>query len=433
MNETTPILSLPNELLVAIAAAGQEGRVPDSRSTVFKSEWTLSHVCRRFRECIVGAPSLWTLVEANLEAEGSLQILEIYLERCQACNIWASFLNHSPTNYISGAERLNRIIPFIDRMWRLEIVLQTPRPEKLLAAFRDLTATNLQHLEIINEVNKPKRSPVEIFSAGMSKLTFFKMDGLQLKSPLPQWTTSLTHLELRRDQGRVDHAIAITTQCPVLVLLHLDLRWMGSMDTPQDRFHIPSLKILRISVSDEDAFFLLVIFNLFDTPALTEFMIDGSHGDQIFVLFNLTSLPHSSFPALTSLSFIKLDSCSCEVDVTVDFSNSLTSPPLQLFPALASLTLINQCFAHNLVKDLLGPASPPWPRLKSVTLCPKENTLDDVHSAFREAVQSKFHGGKALPKIRLSPRLECLEEWQEEGADVEIFDPDTVLDDFRAP
>jgi hypothetical protein len=211
-------------------------------------------------------------------------------------------------------------------------------------------------------------------------------------------------------------------QCPLLVHLHLDISWIF---TPARQFHIPTLKFLHILVSDsEDEFYLLDMVDLFDTPALTEFIIDGTHGDQIFVLFNSPSLPHSSFSALTSFSFINRYSCSCESDGHHDFSDTMSSPPL--FPALSSLTLVHQCFTSDFVKYFLGPSSRPWPGLKTVTLCPKKDDYDDVWDALEDAVDSKRQSGQPLPKLRLFRALSTLEAWQENawqgnGADVEVF------------
>jgi hypothetical protein len=186
------------------------------------------------------------------------------------------------------------------------------------------------------------------------------------------------------------------------------------------QFHIPSLKVLHISVSPkEDEFYLLRIIDLFDTPALTEFIINGTHGDQIFVLFNSTSLPHSSFPALASFSFVNRGSCGCEQVFL--HSDTISAPPLQLFPALSSLTLINQCYTVKLVQNILGPASQPWPLLQTVALWPKQDNLEGLHAALRDAVHSKRQGGLALPKFRFSPKLLSLEDWEGMGADVELF------------
>jgi hypothetical protein len=276
----------------------------------------------------------------------------------------------------------------------------------------------LQHLEVVADY--PVNEYIEIFSAGAPTLISLRIDGLKLQlPPPPSWMASLTHLEVfEREALDYNNLLAATTaQCPLLVHLHLDILWEFE---EASRFHIPSLKFLQISVPDsEDEFFLEAIVDLFDTPALEEFIIYGTHGDQIFTLFNLTSLPHSSFPALTSFSFINKTSCSCEKDYPL--SNSISVPPLALFPALSSLTLVNQCLTHNLVKDLLGPSSQPWPRLETVTLCPKKDLFDAVWDAVKDAVHSKSQRREPFPRLRFFRTLASLEAWQGNGPDVEMF------------
>ncbi|KAJ7849335.1 hypothetical protein B0H13DRAFT_2088730 [Mycena leptocephala] len=432
MSPRTPALticSLPNELLAAVVVAGQEEPVADSQPRAFNPEWTLSHVCRRFRDLIVGSPTLWTIIYADFETEGSMKIFKLYLERSGACNV--SVTLHGSRclldEYLAEQSRFSQIVPHVNRIWRLRVVLSTEWGREVLACLRDAAVPNLQYLEIIND--RPdldgEWSPVQMFSSGAPRLNFLKLDGIKLLAPPAiQWTASLTHLELLRGQRmeNSDGLVAITTQCPLLVHLHLDISWIS---TPARQFHIPTLKFLHILVSDsKDEFYLLHMVDLFDTPALTEFIIDGTHGDQIFVLFNSPSLPHSSFSALTSFSFINRYWCSCESDGHHDFSDTMSSPPL--FPALSSLTLVYQCFTSDFVKYFLGPSSQPWPGLKTVTLCPKKDGYNDVWDALEDAVDSKRQSGQPLPKLRLFRALSTLEAWQENawqgnGADVEVF------------
>ncbi|KAJ7849336.1 hypothetical protein B0H13DRAFT_2088735 [Mycena leptocephala] len=438
MSPRTPVLTicyLPNELLAAVVVAGQEEPVADSQPRAFNPEWTLSHVCRRFRDLIVGSPTLWTIIYADFETEGSMKIFRLYLERSGACNVSATLRGSRRLldEYDLPAERsrFSQIVPYVNRIWRLRVVLSTEWGREVLACFRDATAPNLQHLEIINYPPgfNDDRSTVEMFSSGAPRLKFLKMDGMKLLvPPAIQWAASLTHVELlggQRADNLDSHSllVAITTQCPLLVHLHLDLSW--TLILPARRFHIPTLKLLHLLIYDSaDELFLLHMVDLFDTPVLTEFIIHSTHGDQLFVLFNATSLPRSSFSALTSFSFINRDSCSCERDD--ELSDTISSPPLALFPALSSLTLVNQCFTSNFVRDILGPSSQPWPRLKTVTLCPNKDTYDAVRDTLKDVVDSKRQNGQPLPKLRLFRALSTLEAWQENAwqgnrADVEVF------------
>ncbi|KAJ7614635.1 hypothetical protein DFH06DRAFT_1484178 [Mycena polygramma] len=446
------ISSLPNELLVAIVTAGQEHRFdsPDRYeyrwpTMASKPEWTVSHVSHRLRDIVVGAPSLWTLLEASLDTGGSAEILKLYLERSCASTIRLTLhvgfreITQSELNGIQPiTERIREISQHLTRAGRLTIILwELSWNPLLLPQFLDIGAPDLQHFEVIVNTGNAHVGRTEIFSsAAPTKLSFLKMSGWTLPLPLPQWTASLTRLELRRgDSWTSAHnralLTALTTQCPLLAHLHLDLDYIPSAP----RVHFPALELLHISISDcGDDFYLLHIVDLFDTPTLTEFVINGTHGDQISRLFNQTSLPHASFPALSSFSFV-VRGCDCETETELQSSfanyHTISSPPRALFPALSSLTLINQCFAPKLVEDLLGPASQPWPQLQTVTLCPMDGNLDGVCSALRDAANAKRQRGQTLPKLRLSSELLSLEDWREKGVDVEKFDPDDVLDLFR--
>jgi hypothetical protein len=431
------ISSLPNELLVAIAAAGQEGRVSDLQNLKgfkSKSEWTLSHLSRRFREAIVNAPTLWTFVEVNLGDEGSVEIFKLYLERSRACHISVTLQYRLPHSSIPAvdmpphliAERIGQIVPHVNRIWRLHVALKS---NVIRTLFRYTQAPNLQHLEIEN-VFPYERGPVEIFSSGAPRLTSVKITGFKTQFPVPPWTATLTDLELwmawdSEDSDGTSFCVAFIAQCPLLVNLVLDTRNLALEGL---HFHIPSLRSLRLLLwenGEEDD--LVEALSVFDTPALTELVIANSHGHQIFVLFNATHLPHMSFPALTSLIFTNGTwSCTDETDHTI------SSPPLLLFPALSSLSLINQCCTPNLINNIFGPSSQPWPLLEAVTLCPQTSSLVDVAGALRSALPSRHEPGQARLKWRLSPALFFMDEWREMGADAERFDPTEVLHSFES-
>ncbi|KAJ7789462.1 hypothetical protein B0H14DRAFT_242345 [Mycena olivaceomarginata] len=428
------ISSLPNELLIAIAVAGQEDNDAENwetQSTAWKAEWILSQLSQRFRDVIVGASELWALIETDVFGKGSVEILELYLERSRASKISVT-LRESPAFQQNWA---HQIVPHLDRIKELRIALRTRRAPGLglLDPFCDVAAPHLQHFEVAYITNKhhlnASEDVITIFSSGAPRLRFLKIDGFRLPDNLPLLTASLTHLELRMAQYRnpqIDHIVAIAAQCPLLVRLHLDITFRS---IPHNRrFHIPPLKFLHISISETgDPDFLSKIIDSFDTPALTELVVDSSHGDQIAHLLSLTSLPRSSFPALTSLSFafVRSDSCPCETDPRLAPNHTILSPPA-IFPALSHLTLINQCYTSRLIGDILGPASEPWPLLKAVTLFVKEPLFAATRNTIDHAVKPRRERGQALPKIQLSRARSPLgpRNWNSadgETTDCEIF------------
>ncbi|KAJ7704410.1 hypothetical protein B0H17DRAFT_10310 [Mycena rosella] len=431
------IFSLPTELVIEITAAGQEGRVPGiSSPEVFKSEWTMSHVCHRFRDVIIGAPSLWTLVEANFSFEGSVQILGLYLERSQSCNIWAMCEFSQEARVGSedhlAAERLSHILPHTQRIYRLGLTATLSSIVPMLAAFRDAAVPALEHLEIqFAHRVLYYAGPLDLFSFGPPlALTFLKITGF-MRYPLPQWTNSVTHLEFWRSADAEDEDgniafISFTAECPALIHLRVDAGEWTSAEG-MDRIVIPSLESLHISARDcEDASQLLSILGRFDTPALVRLTIDYAHGDWVCVLFDPMSLPDSTFPALTSLSFVgnKLSQCEGPASIPPFFQ---AIPPLRLFPALSSLTLIDGCFTAHIVEQIFGPTSDPWPLLETVTVCPIEGTLQDVYQTLQRVIRSKRQRAQILPKFHFSAILYNQSYWNEHGVDVELFDPTAMV------
>ncbi|KAJ7607841.1 hypothetical protein DFH06DRAFT_213137 [Mycena polygramma] len=184
--------SLPNELIVAIVAAGQENLF-DSAGThhlqpvTSKSEWIVSHLSRRFREVVVGAPSLWTLVEANLDTAGAVEILKLYLERSRAYTIslalHVDFQEMVESDGVhSLAKWLREISPHFIRAGTLRIVVRSMVWDPLLLPpFWDIAAPNLQHLEIIMEIDTDVGTSADIFSSGApTKLSFLRTSGWTL-------------------------------------------------------------------------------------------------------------------------------------------------------------------------------------------------------------------------------------------------------------
>ncbi|KAJ7878661.1 hypothetical protein B0H13DRAFT_2545077 [Mycena leptocephala] len=302
------------------------------------------------------------LVDVSFDADGSKENLKLYMERSGGCLMSATLRGSNQGiayYYKLLAERFSQIVPHMDRIWRLRIVLRMEWGGDVLASFRDVAAPNLLHLEITNEIQDYDDYwiTVEMFSSGVPRLNVLNMNAIKLDvRAANQWTASLTHLEVMGGYHSVDwinndFLAVIATQCLLLVYLHLDLSHIGA---------------------------------------------------PIFSLFNATSFPHSSFPALTSLSFINRDSCTCESDIPL--SNTISSPPLALFPALSSLTLGNQCFTREFINDILGPSSQPWSQLQTITLCPREDTFEAVRDALEDAVDLKRQRGQ----IRLFRTLENL-------------------------
>jgi hypothetical protein len=360
---------------------------------------------------MVGAPDLWTLIETDLSGERSIEILKLYLERSRARQILVTLRQPPGSNMLDEGDLEERvtggIVPQINRIRWLRIMLgPTDWDPGMLAPFRDVAAPCLQHLEIIfcNDM----QTTGALFLSGAPRLSCLKMAGASLRLPVPVWAATLTHLE--HSGPNIHNLAAITAQCPLLTHLHLRVAYMALYAT---RFHIPTLSFLHISIgADEPADYLSRVVDLFHSPALTELIVYGSHGNQIALLLSLKTLLHSSFPSLTSLTFLT-DSCPYEIWDAGHPSYPISCPP-GVFPALSHLTLINQCYTEYLIQEILGPASQPWPLLKIITLGVGDVSFEGVRDAVEGAVNSKRQRGEPLPEVRLARAPEFLGDWNED-------------------
>ncbi|KAJ6474661.1 hypothetical protein C8R47DRAFT_706945 [Mycena vitilis] len=138
---------------------------------------------------------------------GFVEIFKLYLERSCASPIRLTLhvvFRENPQSKLDDDQpiikRIREICQHLTRAGRLTIMLREPswRP-LLLPPFLDIGAPDLQHLEVIVTTATAKGGKCDIFSSSApTNLTYLKMCGWTLPLPLPQWTASLTRLELRR-------------------------------------------------------------------------------------------------------------------------------------------------------------------------------------------------------------------------------------------
>ncbi|KAJ7164909.1 hypothetical protein C8R46DRAFT_1220062 [Mycena filopes] len=404
MSESRTILCLPNELLVAISAAGQQsGHLLPDFQPAFKSERTLSQVSQRFRDVIIGAPTLWTRVEADLDLASSVEMAKLYLKRSRECRIWVSLrqVAHPDHNIVNlVVDGLDHIFSHFHRISRFKLTL---RLSLVLTVFREWVGLDPQQHPEITRVKQKHYASVP----GTPQLAFLKPDGRPF----------LHRSMYSASDPDVGNLLAsLTTHCLSLTYLYVDMK---SIREPY-RLHIPSLKHLHVSVSStEDTDHLTAVIALFDFPAVTTLTIENTHGDQIFDLFNATSTSTTppSFPAVTTLTFVApSESCTCTEDNLDPFTQTIESSPLQLFPALSSLVLIEPCFTSLIVTAIL---QQPQPLLQTIALCPPDRDLEDVDRALRRAKEQ----GLIRPKLRLSADLlSRVSAWEAADAIAEMED-----------
>ncbi|KAJ7837233.1 hypothetical protein B0H14DRAFT_2792191 [Mycena olivaceomarginata] len=214
----------------------------------------------------------------------------------------------------------------------------------MLALFRDEAAPHLQHLEIVCATLD--ETPLVMFSSGVPRLDFLKIDGFILQSPAAAF--KLTHLELRRDR---------------------------------------CIDPLDVNYAD----YLLTVVDIFDAPALTELIFDGAHGDQIASLLGRKTLPLSIFPALTSLTFLLGGLVSVrERERKPSLSHYLLSSGY--FPRTVSSHPDHQCFTEHLIQDMLGLASHP--------LAASQNHHTGCGDDSFEKMDSKRQRGEPVPEVQ---------------------------------
>ncbi|KAJ7628306.1 hypothetical protein FB45DRAFT_867411 [Roridomyces roridus] len=98
--------------------------------------------------------------------------------------------------------------------------------------------------------------------------------------------------------------------------------------------------------------------------------------------------------------------------------------PLDTFPRVTSLALLQQCFTVNILTELFGRDSKPWPLLETVAVWPLDADADLVYEALQEVVHWKRSCSPAgrVPLFVLSPDLYEREFWEENEVKVELLE-----------
>ncbi|KAJ7628336.1 hypothetical protein FB45DRAFT_1079303 [Roridomyces roridus] len=213
--------------------------------------------------------------------------------------------------------------------------------------------------------------------------------------------TQFSFLDSKRDP---EIFLDVTRLLPSLT--HLYIQVQNDVYTLNSGITLKFLTHLHLDFEDGETSGLSSPLTSFDTPCLMHFNITNAHGYQIAMLFNSTQHQRSAgltFPALTSLAFDYL-----------------------LFPALSSLALIYECFTVNILSDLLGPDSAPWPSLRTIIVQPQEKHTEKVYTALQDIVRWKRSRQETLPTFRPSASLFEREFWQEHAVLVELLGADEI-------
>ncbi|KAJ7608452.1 hypothetical protein FB45DRAFT_1067535 [Roridomyces roridus] len=419
-NSPPPILLLPDELLIEIAAQKpQQSPTPEP-----PSEWVLSHVCRRFRHAVTGASTLWTRLVVDLCSHTSAELFRLYLKRSATCEIEVTLRAMDDLQTPKGLQYLS---PHVGRIARLTIVVETHQAlNTILASFRNFVMPSLDHLEIENSSDVYDMDRLDLSPLKLANITSLKMTRCTPSFPPPQWMVALTHLHLSNNSYpgvNSDIFRFMTTGIPSLVHFYLDLT---AVTLRSGGIVSESLTHLVLEFDESETNALLNALASFNTPRLTHLTLHHIHGDQLSFLFDsIKPVSRLTFPAVTSLTLANLDrkECDCEVDENFrDDYKPITAPPLRLLPVMSSLTLIRECFTPRIVLELLGPGLQPWSKLEVLALHPMPADIEKLYVALQDVVRWKQSQQEPLPRLKLSPDLFARDFWAENGVVAELLE-----------
>jgi hypothetical protein len=363
---------------------------------------------------------LWTTIEPELTRPSSCKIAELYIERSRECNISVT-LRGVPRKYQDPTDVDPQLLGLMSshsyRIQRLTIVADEYVLDEIMAPFHHTSAATLEYLELKVVPFYGYEGPLKMFASGAPLLRSLKLSHFPpLDSSILPWLGSIVALDFTNS-----HLVPrMMTACPLLQHLTVDSDTckVDPIETPS----LTSLKLLFENGESEETDMALaeVLGNFTRTPALTNLTARPVHGDQIPFLFDSTALGRACFPALTSLIFVG-SRCPCP-NRPACIPKTISSLPLQTFPALSSLSIIDVCYAANIIRDILG-ATVPWP-LRTVIIGTEKRLhhVEGLYEVLKGAVSAARQQKREIPTFWLSPSLFRLSYWQENGVDVELFD-----------
>lgn len=307
------MLSLPNELLAAIAHEGRLlGRsIHALRNDSFPFEILCSHISKRWRQVVIHTPSLWSIVHLHRCPRGKL--LEMILERGRDVLIDVTFdlrpYKLADGHYITPTlyPNLEKLIEHLGRVRNLSF-LHTPAPERMLIMerLRDVRAPRIEHFEIsmdrepMGSILDMHKNPEPIFSGGAPILSSVKILTPSLVPgciPLSRVTT----LELGPTSylqwpfSVLRRVLAESPALEKLTLIKFPIRFSSGGEKP---FEMPSLVTLTIVAPSTPFEYTSLLCLALSAPSLQTLHIDHHGKDYEAMQVAVTSL---HFPALKTL------------------------------------------------------------------------------------------------------------------------------------
>ncbi|KAJ6463893.1 hypothetical protein C8R45DRAFT_1024521 [Mycena sanguinolenta] len=455
-NSYTPILTLPDELLVSIVQETQQSNDPGARVEVI-----MSHVSQRFRWAVIGAASLWRSLDLRWGVDSDEERLAAYLTRSRPY-LLSIQLNYDDYHGREGKEysqirnQLATVARHISRIRRLVLRcdgLGLPRRDAVIH-FENLHAPFLEYLDIrsfASELDSEWEPPMSIFNGGAPRLSTVKMDNIVAVEDSHPWLSALSRLDFRGIATRGGINPNLLANCRHLTELTLDYSTFSLiLGTGPPLILMPALRCLRaLGLDDQSRFALIGILTDIHAPALETLQFSGAHinSAQIASFFNFEMLP-SKLPTLNSLTFANSNVDQVCYDCVPE---RIPIDILKRFTALESLTVVNICDTNVLMADLLavftdadGARSSALPSLRTVTLRYKDiiefgnagwpnlsPSLGSMHPY--DPLQDLRRSIAALRQIRpihlRLPRSRFFTErdWDLEDANFELFDSDLLM------
>ncbi|KAF7366715.1 hypothetical protein MSAN_00929600 [Mycena sanguinolenta] len=229
-NSYTPILTLPDELLVSIIQEAQQSNDPGAPVEV-----TMSHVSQRFRWAVIGAAALWRSLDLRWGVDSDEERLAVYLTRSRPY-LLSIQLNYDDYHGREGKEyhqirnELATVARHISRIRRLVLHcdgLGLARRDAVMH-FENLHAPFLEYLDICSLASEQESEwepPMSIFNGGAPRLSTVKMNNVYPTVAVGNsnpWLSALSRLDFRGIMTRGGIDPDLLANCHHLTELTLD-------------------------------------------------------------------------------------------------------------------------------------------------------------------------------------------------------------------
>ena len=388
-NSTAAIACLPDEVLTEIFRhldGGWDAKLPFLVNA--------SQVIRRWRTVALSTPTLWSKIELRPTSRSGLyqtDLIKEYLSRSSA-GLLDIYIYMGEQQDTAPVEKL--LIPQISR-WKRFVVESAGElaVQVFVRSLRDLSAPCLEHLQIDLEIDDEQyewlwRGEGHTLGGGAPAMYCLETRGINMQRWLPPLgavkslymadcysATLLNHSQFR------EMLTALTS------LTHLELEGMINCGPSDDVTPIEMPSLLSLCVLPPDfvnpVHYVRNIFTTISAPALQTLCLKKVHGQQ-FRVFLETFRGVACHPTLTTLT---LESVTGLEYLTPAFIRSSPTITHLCLKSISDPTPILKLLASHNYDSM-------WPRLKTLTVGPVDNSL------LRSLISDRISAGRPLAKLR---------------------------------